>query len=251
MKSTVDEIRERFDHDVERFSNIETGQSATIDSPLCMELVAEAAAVVTPNAESLLDIGCGAGNYTLKLLERFKDADATMIDLSQPMLDRAQQRVSEVTAGRVQTMQADIREADLGEQQFDVAVAAAVLHHLRSDAEWSAVCDKVFRALRPGGSFWIVDLVSHTHGPVQQAMWQRYGRYLAELRDAAYRDQVFDYIEKEDSPVPLMTIVDHLRGAGFVGAEVLHKHNCFAALGATVPDTHAAGNQGCRNRGFE
>ena len=37
MKSTVDEIRLRFDADVERFSNLETGQSATrtrIVSPL-------------------------------------------------------------------------------------------------------------------------------------------------------------------------------------------------------------------------
>jgi tRNA (cmo5U34)-methyltransferase len=32
-KSTVEQIRERFDGDVERFSNLETGQSATIDAP--------------------------------------------------------------------------------------------------------------------------------------------------------------------------------------------------------------------------
>ena len=31
-KSTVEEIRERFDKDVERFANLETGQSATIAS---------------------------------------------------------------------------------------------------------------------------------------------------------------------------------------------------------------------------
>ena len=39
MKSTVDEIRQRFDADVERFSNLETGQSATADAPLGMELI--------------------------------------------------------------------------------------------------------------------------------------------------------------------------------------------------------------------
>ncbi len=33
MKSTVDEIRMGFDGDVERFSSLETGQSATIDAP--------------------------------------------------------------------------------------------------------------------------------------------------------------------------------------------------------------------------
>ena len=37
-KSTVDEIRERFDNDVERFSDLEQGQVASIDSPLHLDL---------------------------------------------------------------------------------------------------------------------------------------------------------------------------------------------------------------------
>jgi hypothetical protein len=41
---------------VERFSNLETGQSATIDAPLALALIAEAAARVTPGATSLLDV---------------------------------------------------------------------------------------------------------------------------------------------------------------------------------------------------
>ena len=69
MKSSVDDIRRRFDGDVERFSNLDTGQSATVDAPLAMALVARAAAATTPHARHVLDVGCGAGNYTLKLLE--------------------------------------------------------------------------------------------------------------------------------------------------------------------------------------
>ena len=89
MKSTVEEIRLRFDADVERFSNLDTGQSATVDAPLAMALVAEAAAATTPHARHVLDVGCGAGNYTLKLLESLPNLHSTLIDLSQPMLDRA------------------------------------------------------------------------------------------------------------------------------------------------------------------
>src|SRR5262249_35436439 len=79
MKSTVDEIRQRFDEDVERFSNLETGQSATVDAPLAMALVAQAAALSTPHASHILDVGCGAGNYTLKLLEQIPNLDVTLI----------------------------------------------------------------------------------------------------------------------------------------------------------------------------
>jgi tRNA (cmo5U34)-methyltransferase len=38
QKSSTDEIKARFDNDVERFSNLDTGQTATIDAPLAMEL---------------------------------------------------------------------------------------------------------------------------------------------------------------------------------------------------------------------
>src|SRR3954470_11362163 len=118
MKSTVEEIRRRFDADVERFSNLETGQSATVDAPLVMALVTQAAAATTPHARHVLDVGCGAGNYTLKLLVSLPDLDVTLIDLSRPMLDRATERVSRATAGTVTAIQGDIREVELGAEQF-------------------------------------------------------------------------------------------------------------------------------------
>jgi tRNA (cmo5U34)-methyltransferase len=110
MKSTPAEIRARFDQDVERFSNLETGQSATIDAPLVLDLIASAAAATCPAARAVLDVGCGAGNYTLKLLQSLPGLDATLIDLSRPMLDRAAQRIRPATTGRVTTLQGDIRE---------------------------------------------------------------------------------------------------------------------------------------------
>src|SRR6202007_2730629 len=86
MKSTVEEIRARFDADVERFSNLETGQSATMDAPIALDRMAQAAVAATPNAQRLLDIGCGAGNFTLRLLQLQPLRDVTLIDLSRPML---------------------------------------------------------------------------------------------------------------------------------------------------------------------
>jgi tRNA (cmo5U34)-methyltransferase len=231
-KSTVDQIRERFDADVERFSNLETGQSATIDAPLSLALIAGAAASVNPAASSLLDVGCGAGNYSLKILERLPNLDVTLVDLSRPMLDRAVERVSQATSGRVIALQGDIRELPLKNSHYDIICAAAVLHHLREDEEWQTVFSKLYKSLRPGGSLWISDLVQHSDARVQKLMWGRYATYLTELKDAAYRDHVFSYIAQEDSPRPLMFQLDLLRSVGFETVEVLHKNSCFAAFGA-------------------
>ena len=231
-KSTVEQIRERFDNDVERFSNLETGQSATIDAPLSLALIAAAAARVTPGAVSLLDIGCGAGNYSLKILEQLPNLDVTLIDLSRPMLDRATERVSRVTTGKVTALQGDIRELQIGESRFDVICAAAVLHHLRETEEWRDVFSRLYAALKPGGSVWISDLVEHSDARVQALMWERYGAYLSQLKDEAYRDHVFAYVAQEDSPRPLMFQLDLLRSVGFRDVELLHKNSCFAAFGA-------------------
>ena len=232
MKSTVDEIRRRFDHDVERFSNLQTGQSSTIDAPLILELITETIAAVHPGATAILDIGCGAGNYTLKLLREFPHADVTMVDLSQPMLSKAKERTREVTSGTVCTIQADIRNLSLNEDSFDVITAAAVLHHLRTEEEWKAVFKKLFNSLKSGGSFWIADLIEHNNPEIQQMMWERYGDYLTELRGQAYRDKVFQYIKKEDTPRSLLFQLNLLKSVGFKTVEVLHKNNCFAAFGA-------------------
>ena len=232
MKSTVDQIRRRFDGDVERFSNLETGQSSTVDASLAMNLVAEAAVAANPDAVGLLDVGCGAGNYTLTVLKSLPHLDVTLIDLSEPMLNRAAERVRPETSGRVTARQGDIRELPLGEAQFDIILAAAVLHHLRDDAEWKAVFSGFFKALKPGGSLWIFDLIEHTTPPVQALMWKRYGEYLTQFRDEDYRDHVFAYIEAEDTPRPLLFQIDLLREAGFCEVEILHKNSCFAAFGA-------------------
>lgn len=232
MKSSVDEIRQRFDADVERFSNLETGQSATIDAPLAMGLVAEAAAAATPHARRVLDVGCGAGNYTLKLLERLPNLDVTLVDLSQPMLERARARVAAATGGQIAVIQGDIRAIDLGSDQYDIILAAAVLHHLRTDDQWQAVFTAFFKSLRPGGSLWVFDLVESSIPAIETLMQARYGGYLTQLKDETYRDHVFAYVAKEDTPRPLMFQLNLLQLIGFQHVEVLHKNVCFAAFGA-------------------
>ncbi len=229
-KSPPSQIRERFDKDVERFSNLETGQTAAMDSSLMLELIAQGARAVNPAATSLLDIGCGAGNYTLKMMQVLEIREATLIDLSKPMLERAGERVRAAGSVALRLIQADIREVHLEPDAFDVAVAGSVLHHLREETEWRAVFAKVRNSLRAGGSFWIADMVDHYPPAVRAVLWERYAKYLADFKDEAYRDHVFRYIEQEDTPRSLIFQLDLLRSAGFDSVEVLHKNGPFACL---------------------
>lgn len=231
-KSSIEEIKNRFDNDVDRFSNLETGQTATMDAPLAMDLITRAAAASTGTIKRVLDIGCGAGNNTIKLSQYISPFDCDLVDLSQPMLQRARARIAKVNTGRIDLFQGDFRVVDLPEERYDVILAAAVLHHLRDDRDWESVFAKIYRLTAAGGSVWITDLVFHENEAVQAMMWDRYGDYLCSVGGEIFQEKVFEYIHREDSPRPVTYQLDLLRKVGFSHVELLHKNSCFAAFGA-------------------
>ncbi|MDR2848999.1 MAG: methyltransferase domain-containing protein [Verrucomicrobiota bacterium] len=230
-KATIPEIRARFDADVERFSNLNTGQVSTVDATLCLDLITESAARLVPHAQNLLDIGCGAGNYTLMMLAKLPGLSCTLLDLSRPMLDRAAERVAAVAHQSPVTVQDDIRTAPLPENHFDIILAGTVLHHLRDDADWEQVFAKLYRLLKPGGCLLISDLVAQETDALTDAMWLRYAAYLENLGGKPYAENVLAYIDREDSPRAVTYQLDLLRRVGFRTVELLHKHLCFAAFG--------------------
>ena len=230
-KSTVKEIKERFDNDVERFSNLDTGQLSTIDAKISLELITEASKRIVPKAENLLDIGCGGGNYSLMMLTKVPNLNCTLVDLSKPMLDKAFERVSQQTSKNVEVLQGDIREVKLKENHFDIILAGAVLHHLRDDKDWETTFDKFFKLLKPGGCLMISDLITQETESINDYTWERYGNYLDKLGGKDYRKKVLDYVEKEDSPRSMNYQLDLMKKVGFRKAEILHKNMCFGAFG--------------------
>jgi tRNA (cmo5U34)-methyltransferase len=230
-KAGNDEIRHRFDNDVERFSNLDTGQLTTIDAPLTMELCTSAAKYINPDAKDLLDVGCGAGNYTLKMLSKINDLNCTLNDLSMPMLLKAKERVNAQTKGDVSIIQDDMRNLILPDDSFDIILAAATLHHLRDDADWENVFTNMYRMLKPGGSFWISDLITHDSEPLNRLFYQKYSDYLDTLGGPDYRKKVLDYVAYEDTPRSLNYQTELLKKVGFNQVEVLHKNSYFAAFG--------------------
>jgi len=230
-KSTVDEIKQRFDSDVERFSNLDTGQVSTIDAQISLELITEASKRIVPNAENLLDVGCGGGNYTLMMLTKIANLNCTLVDLSKPMLDKAFERVSQKTNNKVTILQGDIREVGLSENNYDIILAGAVLHHLRDDKDWETTFNKLFNLLKPGGCLMISDLITQDTEILNDYTWEKYGDYLESLSGKEYRQKVLDYVEKEDSPRSMNYQLDLMKKVGFSKVEILHKNMCFGAFG--------------------
>lgn len=230
-KSTPSEIRKKFNSLVDNYSDLESGQRTAVDSTLIASLIADTVSKVNPLATEILDIGCGAGNYSIRIASLISKANFWLNDLSENMLKKAEERLKNCTSGKISTLFGDIREVNLPEKNFDVVIAATSLHHLREDDQWHSVFSKIYKSLKTGGSFWISDLIVHDTPAVNDVIWQNYDEFLLKNVGEEMRNWVYQQMEIEDSPRSLNFQIEVLKGAGFKTIEILHKNANFAAFG--------------------
>lgn len=139
---------------------------------LCVDLVLDSRAVV-------LDLGCGAGRLANWINGSFRSYIG--IDASKPMIETAQRNYPELTF-----MVADILEYEAAESSLDVILLMGnVLDCLHPHERRSALLERCFRWLRPGGS--IVGSSHLTNSAQQRGYYSEdyHGAQLHQFRSSA------------------------------------------------------------------
>jgi len=108
--------------------------------------------LVPAEAAKVLDIGCGLGELTSRLV--IANREVTGIDLSPEMIMRARKKLTDNKA--LSFLCGNFLEQDFGSDQFDCVISAATLHHMQQDVAIARMVD----LLRPGGRLVINDIRS-------------------------------------------------------------------------------------------
>ncbi|SMC29394.1 Methyltransferase domain-containing protein [Andreprevotia lacus DSM 23236] len=115
------------------------------------------AAAATPDA-AIIDVGGGEATLVDDLLARGY-TQLSVLDISQPAIARTQQRLGK-QAALVNWIVADITQATLPEQGYDIWHDRAVFHFLTAQAQRDAYVLQLRHALKPDGH-----LLISTFGP--------------------------------------------------------------------------------------
>ena len=95
--------------------------------------------------ERVLEVGVGTG-LCLPLYPA--NCDITAIDLSKPMLDKAEERVKELGLTNVKLIEMDAGAMDFPDSSFDIVIAAYVVTAV---PDYRKLMEEMVRVSRPGG----------------------------------------------------------------------------------------------------
>jgi ubiquinone/menaquinone biosynthesis C-methylase UbiE len=123
----------------------------------------------------VVDIGAGYGVVAEEALKAFPNARVTLLDYSEPMLERARQRLAQY-ADRLEWVMADLSTPSWTEglkDRYHLAVSGLAIHNLMSQRHLQDIYKEVFSVLKPDGAFLDYDLVSFSGGLEQHLEWLR------------------------------------------------------------------------------
>lgn len=184
--------------------------------------------LIAHDARNILDLGAGTGLLSQFVRQWYPNAHIVLADLSEPMLAKARVRLA--NDNNVTFEVTDYTTAPIN-GTYDSIVSALSIHHIDDDAK-RALFAKIFKALRPGGTFVNAEQVA---GPTPC-----FDRYNREWHEASARAAGTDDAEwaasmermQHDQPSDVESQLRWLREAGFDAADCVFKDHRFAVLAA-------------------
>jgi cyclopropane fatty-acyl-phospholipid synthase-like methyltransferase len=191
-----------------------------------------------------LDVGAGDGAMSELVLSIYPDAEAVLVDFSEPMLEGVERRLAGGGA-RWQIVRGDLSQAGWREAlpagNYGAAVSALAIHHL-SSARKRALFAELFQLLEPGAMFVNMDYTL-IEGPLR-GLWD--AQLLANAVHAEHQRRgsrseaeverdLFDDSE-DDRPDSVEEQLQWLRDAGFERVELHFKWAEAAIFSGVKPD---------------
>lgn len=114
------------------------------------------------SGERVLDVGSGPGRLALPAAKRVgPSGSVTAVDVQPAMLDRLQQRAARAGVMNIESRLMDVASGDaLDAGSFDRAWLVTVLGEI---LEKEAALDHIYRALKPGGTLSITEILPDPH----------------------------------------------------------------------------------------
>jgi tRNA (cmo5U34)-methyltransferase len=172
----------------------------------------------------VLDLGAGTGLLTASIISVFPNTTTTLMDLSEKMLEKAQERFS--SNKKVNFLVWDYSHSPFPEE-YHVIASAMSIHHLSHD-EKKCLYQRVFDALKSEGIFINADLVKGETDKTEQIYHDMWMNWIQEA--GLSENELSEIIDRMqyDKPSSLSIQLQWLKEIGFQDVDCYYKYFNFA-----------------------
>ena len=207
-----------------------------------LSIVATLATAFVSEKPRILDIGCGNGDATAKILELRPHASVSMVDFSEVMLQLAEERFGKNK--KVQIINRDLNKGlpdRLESSKFDAVVSCHSLHHVEYENK-VGLYTQIRQALDEGGLFINGDRFTGESPVISGWEFDNWITWMTKQINELGKDKAFDEVRKTqteldeklgDKPQTLWDMQRDLKQAGFQYIDCVWKSHNMAIVVAT------------------
>ena len=178
------------------------------------------------NNPKVLDLGAGTGLLSKFLLEKFPNADITLVDLADNMLDKAKIRFKDHSNFKY------INEDYINykfDEKFDIIMSSLSIHHIKEEDK-KKLYKKCSTLLNDKGIFVNADIVLSPSKNLDNIFREKINEYaLNSPLDNETLELAFER-QKFDDPSLLNLQLDWLKNLNFKNVDVPYKYYMFAVI---------------------
>jgi tRNA (cmo5U34)-methyltransferase len=187
---------------------------------------------------NVLDLGCGDGIVIQEILKIDNSIEATLIDGSEDMLNKAKDRLKDSENIRfIKASFQDILNKKIALQNFDFIVSSLAIHHLTMK-EKKALFRTIYSHLNVEGYFLNIDVILAPSDALEQWYLSLWRKWIAErksilgIKGNSYDDIIQRYKDNRDNkPDTLDKQLKALKSVGFKDVDCFYKYGIFTIYG--------------------
>ena len=183
--------------------------------------------------KKILDLGCGTGNVSKRILQRYPHCSITCMDKSKNMIEVARFKLSPYP--QIRFVLADFLHLDSSEQ-YDIIVSSLALHHLVTDNEKRWLYKIIYETLKLNGLFYNADFVLASNENLQNIYMNKWQKHMGKnMPQSKIENKILSKYYEEDRPAELIAQLNWLSEIGFTNIDVMWKCYNLAVYGGRKP----------------
>lgn len=187
-------------------------------------------------ARSVLELGCGTGNFSLHMARAFPAASLTFVDGSPEMVSVTRSRIDAAALNLVNEpayFVVRFEELALPADSIDLVVSSISLHHVVDKA---SLYRRIRAVLRPGGRLCFADQIRGEPESNHRVNWERWLAFCRAPGNCTQEEieSLLDHAAAHDHYVPLSEHIALLSASGFTEIDCVWRNWMWAIVTATA-----------------